>query len=90
MMKNFIKLIFAVTILVLASCSPKFYTPNTQNVPLLTEKGETNLTLAGNTNQVEFQGAYAVTQHFALQANGDYLFRRIWIMEMEVQVNSLK
>ncbi len=70
MMKNFIKLIFAVTILVLASCSPKFYTPNTQNVPLLTEKGETNLTLAGNTNQVEFQGAYAVTQHFALQANG--------------------
>lgn len=53
-----------------ASCNPKFYTPNTQNVPLISEKGETNLTLSGNANQVEFQGAYGVSENFALKANG--------------------
>lgn len=54
----------------LASCSPKFYTINSHNVPLLSEKGETNLTVAGNDNRVEFQGAYAVTNNFALKADG--------------------
>lgn len=51
-------------------CSPKYYSPNTQNVPLLSQKGELNLTAAGNSNQVEFQGAYAITNSFAVQANG--------------------
>lgn len=54
----------------LAGCNPKFYTPNTQNVPLISEKGETNLTLSGNGNQIEFQGAYGVTEGFAIQASG--------------------
>ncbi len=54
----------------LVSCSPKFYTPNTQNVPLISEIGETNLTLSGNVNQIEFQGASGITNHFAIKANG--------------------
>jgi len=54
----------------LMGCNPKFYSPNTQNVPLISEKGETNLTLSGNGNQVEFQGAYGVTDAFAIQVNG--------------------
>jgi hypothetical protein len=54
----------------LMGCSPKYYTANTQNVPLISEKGETNLTLSGNGNQVEFQGAYGVTSGFAVQVNG--------------------
>ncbi len=54
----------------LMSCNPKFYTPNTQNVSLISQKGETNLTLAGNANQVEFQGAYGVSNGFAMIANG--------------------
>lgn len=53
-----------------SSCSPKFYTPNTQNVPLISEQGETNLTLSGNGNQVEFQGAYGVSNGLAIKANG--------------------
>lgn len=53
-----------------ASCNPKFYTPNSQNVPLLSKKGETNLTLSGNGNQAEFQGAYAVGNNVAIKANG--------------------
>lgn len=67
-MKHYIKLLFLV--FGFASCSPKFYTPNTQNVPLISEKGETNLTLSGNSNQVEFQGAYGIAKNIALKANG--------------------
>ncbi|MDD4148788.1 MAG: hypothetical protein PHE33_02050 [Bacteroidales bacterium] len=69
-MKSFRNLIFLVIVFGVASCSPKFYTPNTQNVPLITEKGETNLTLSGNANQVEFQGAYGITKNIAVKANG--------------------
>ena len=57
-------------VILMAGCNPKFYSPNTQNVPLISEKGETNLTLSGNPNQVEFQGAYGVTDAFAIQVNG--------------------
>jgi hypothetical protein len=55
-----------------SGCSPIYYSPNTQNVPLISRKGETNLTLAGNANQVEFQGAYGVTNGFALKVNGGF------------------
>lgn len=53
-----------------AGCSPKYYTPNTQNVPLLHERGQTNLTLSGNASQAEFQGALAVADHIGIQVNG--------------------
>ena len=69
-MKNFSKLTVLAFVCVFASCSPKYYTPNTLNVPLFSEKGETNLTLSGNVNQVEFQGAYAVANNIAIIANG--------------------
>jgi hypothetical protein len=69
-MKTYSKLIIFAFGLALASCSPKYYTPNTQNVPLISEKGETNLTLSGNGNQVEFQGAYGIANNISITANG--------------------
>jgi hypothetical protein len=36
----------------------------------MSEKGEVNLSVSGNGNQVEFQGAYAAGEHFAFQGNG--------------------
>ena len=69
-MKNLTKFLFLVIGFGLVSCSPKFYTPNTQNVPLISEKGETSLTLSGNDNQVEFQGAYGIGKNIAIKANG--------------------
>lgn len=51
-------------------CNPIYYTPNSHNVPLLSQAGEATLTAAGNPDQVEFQGAYAINDHFALQAQG--------------------
>lgn len=67
-MRNHI-LAFAIATLI-AGCSPKYYSPNTQNVPLLSERGEVNLSLAGSGNQVEVQGAYAAGSNFGLQLNG--------------------
>ncbi|MDD2412016.1 MAG: hypothetical protein RBS19_01855 [Bacteroidales bacterium] len=69
-MKNYRLLIIIFATLGIASCSPKFYTPNSHNVPLLSEKGEASLTLTGNGNQLEFQGAYAITNHIAIKADG--------------------
>ncbi len=69
-MKRFGKLFFLVLLFGFASCSPKFYTSNTQNVPLISEKSETNLTLSGNVNQVEFEGAYGISKNIAIMANG--------------------
>lgn len=57
---------------IFAACSPKYYVPNTQNVPLISEKGETNVNVTGNGNQVEFQGAYGVSNAFAVQLNSGW------------------
>ncbi len=56
----------------ISACSPKYYTANTQNVPLISAKGEKNLTIAGNGNQIEFQGAVGVTSNIAVKANGAF------------------
>ncbi len=61
---------------IMTSCSPLFYTPNTQNVPLISEKGDNKLTVAGNGNQVELQGAYGLTDAFAIQANAGWFLPR--------------
>jgi|SRR5690554_143211 len=54
----------------LFSCSPKFYAPNTQNVPLISEKGEVNLSAVTDGNQFEVQGAFGIVDHFSMQVNG--------------------
>lgn len=69
-MKKYSPILVAISAVLLAGCNPKYYSPNTQNVPLLEKKDETNLTVSGNGNQVEFQGAYALTNDIAVMANG--------------------
>ena len=62
--------IIVLGVLGLSSCSPKYYVANTQNVPLLSEKGEVDLTVSGNGDKVEFQGAFAITDFLGIKANG--------------------
>jgi hypothetical protein len=50
-------------------CSPKYYVPNTQNVPLISAQGQSTASVAGNGNQVEFQGAVGLSNALALQVN---------------------
>jgi hypothetical protein len=67
-------LIAALCSAAMTACNPIYYSPNSHNVPLFTQKGETNATLAGNSNRIEVQGAYAVTDQIAVKVNGG-LFR---------------
>lgn len=69
-------LLYAVVFLVLAleGCSPVYYSPNSHNVPLLTQKGETTGSIAfGGGEVVDFgvdvQASTALTNHFALMGN---------------------
>jgi len=66
----------AVGCILISGCSPNYYIPNTQNVPLISEKGEVNITVATVQNQLDFQGAYGLTDKIALQANGSVFFNK--------------
>lgn len=57
---------------ILSACSPKYYSPDTQNVPLISTKSEKNLTFSGNGNMIEFQGAMGVSDNIAIKANGSF------------------
>lgn len=71
-MKNLIILLIG---LAFVGCGPVYYVPNTQNVPVIKEKGQTNLSFGINTSEstdgFEFQGAYGLTNKIALQLNFD-------------------
>lgn len=56
-------------LLLSVGCSPKYYVPNTLNVPMIQAKGQTSVTLAGNVNQVELQGARGLSDSVAFQVN---------------------
>jgi len=71
-MKNYQNIFWLFSVLLTLTnfgCNPNYYIPNTQNVPVISAKGQTNLTFAINDNQMEFQGAYGVTENLAIQAN---------------------
>lgn len=60
--------------LVMAACSPKYYVPNTHNVPLLEEKGQINLAVHGNANQLDVQAAAGLSSNIGLMVNGGFFF----------------
>lgn len=69
-------ILFIITILTLG-CGPKYYVPNSQNIPIMKSKGQTNLGIGYNeseyTRGFELQAAHAITNHIALQFNGDWV-----------------
>lgn len=70
-MKNVLVLFSIVIIIALfSSCSPKFYAPNTHNVPLISHKEDVQITVSGNVDQVELQGAAAVSDGISVILSG--------------------
>lgn len=69
-------ILFIITILTLG-CGPEYYVPNSQNIPIMKSKGQTNLGIGYNeseyTRGFELQTAHAITNHLALQLNGDWV-----------------
>jgi hypothetical protein len=53
-----------------SGCAPKYYAPNTHNVPLLTRAGDYSGVFAFGDGRGELQGAYAFTERFAAMLNG--------------------
>lgn len=66
-----------VTICLTSGCSSYYYMPNTQNVPLMKEKGEikfsANFSAGDYLEAHEFQGAYAFSDKFAAIANSQFV-----------------
>lgn len=60
-------------VLFLAACSPKYYAPNTQQIPAFHEKGDMAFSAAiGSDNRTDVQAAYAVGDHVAVQLQGGF------------------
>ncbi len=57
------------TLLACGACAPKYYAPNTHNVPLLERKGDYSAAFALGDSRGELQGAYAVTSDLGLLLN---------------------
>ncbi|MES2629584.1 MAG: hypothetical protein V4616_11500 [Bacteroidota bacterium] len=71
-MKTFVSL--SLLFAVLCGCSPKYYTPNSQNVPLIHKQGQTVINGAFAGSRAELQGAYGVGEHTAVQLNAGAFF----------------
>ncbi|MES2418898.1 MAG: hypothetical protein V4541_11970 [Bacteroidota bacterium] len=71
-MHKYIRFIFLCLFVVLSGCS-SIYIPSVPNTPMLTTEGEiaagAHISLKGNVN---FNSAYALSNHFAVLANGAY------------------
>ncbi len=59
--------LMATTLIV--GCSPKYYSATSQNVPLIDEKGKTELNMAGNLGQVAFHAAHGLGESIAVKAD---------------------
>ncbi|MBC7845644.1 MAG: hypothetical protein H7Y10_04040 [Flavobacterium sp.] len=61
----------------LTGCGAVYYVPNTQNVPVMKNEGQTNISFGLNvsesTDGFEFQGAYGLTDKIAIQLNTDWV-----------------
>lgn len=73
-MKTIIYIILGLYLILLSSCRTTYYMPNTQNVPLIHEKGEWEINSAYNFKQIELQGAYGIGNSTALQLNTFLVF----------------
>jgi len=60
-------------LLLLSSCSTALYSPNTKNAPLFREQGEAQISGYVGSAGIEAQGAYSISDHFALIGSYAYL-----------------
>jgi hypothetical protein len=63
-------------LLATAACAPKYYAPNTHNVPLLTADGDYSASFAIGDSRGELQGSYAVTDDVVVMLNAAFFDRR--------------
>jgi hypothetical protein len=71
-----LRISLAAVTLSLIGCAPKYYSSNSQNVPLFTGKGQAAVSAAINpeAHRAEARGAFATGETFALQGNAALYF----------------
>lgn len=57
----------------LVACNPIYYSPSTHNIPLLEGKGDLAGAVAVQSDRIEAQAAYALSDYLAVQFNGGFL-----------------
>jgi len=66
---KFFKLALILSVFSVFACSPKYYSPTTQQVTLFEEEGDINLSVTGDGTKYEAQAAYAFTDRYAAAIN---------------------
>ncbi len=51
-------------------CSPKYYTPNTHHLPIMSKERASNITLGINYRRIELQASQKITKNIVIKANG--------------------
>ncbi len=69
---NRLQIVLLIYLFHFLACSPHYYSPTTQNVPLIESKHQVNISISGYDYIYELQGAYGLTNHISLMANGVY------------------
>lgn len=57
-----------------SACSPIYYSPNTQHVPLYDDQGQGSILAGGTTRGGEIQASYAVADNWLLLVDGAYFY----------------
>lgn len=63
-------LICTALLLTVCSCTPTFYMPDTQNVPLFSARKQTHIAGTGNGDMINLQLAHAAGDNFGVMLNG--------------------
>ncbi len=72
-MRKFILILLLAGLLFSQACNPIYYSPNTQNVPLLSGRGDHSVGVSGNDTHIEIQAAYAANDHFGLGLDAGFV-----------------
>lgn len=61
-------------LVIVSACSPIYYSPNTQHVPLYDEQGQASVLAGGTSKGGEIQASYAVSDHWLVLVDGAYFY----------------
>ena len=72
-------LLYLAPLLAIIGCSPVFYSPSSQHIPLLSEENEftasASYIIAESTESMALKTAYALSPHWALMGGGSFHFK---------------
>ena len=81
-------LYFLMLLTTFSACTPIYYIPNAHAVPLITNKGEGDLSLSAAADGAHFQSSYGITNCIAAFTNIQRVPSREWPRNRRISTNS--